>query len=343
MIEWSEQHLMIRDMVRRFVEAEIKPQARGARARRHAALRHPAQDDADVRHRRDGAHALRAADRAREGRGARGEAPAAAHARAATATTSAHAAHPDHRAVPLLPGHGDGDGRQRRASPPRAIMSQGHDRAEGALGARRCSRSTRSAPGRSPSPARAPTPSADEVDRAPRRRRLRAERQQDLHHQRPLRRHHRLHLQARRRAATPKRAQGPQLRPRQAACPASRSRSRCARWACTRRRPASCSSRTCASARTACSARPRTRRRRSGAKETFTDGAHRRRRDGARHRRAVPRALASTTRSTRVQFGQPDRRVPAHPAEAREDGGRAHEHPEPGVPPDRAGGRRASR
>ena len=25
MIEWSEQHLLIRDMVRRFVEAEIKP------------------------------------------------------------------------------------------------------------------------------------------------------------------------------------------------------------------------------------------------------------------------------------------------------------------------------
>ena len=62
-------------------------------------------------------------------------------------------------------------------------------------------------------------------------------------------------------------AQGPELRPRQAACRASRSRSRCARWACTRRRPASCSSRTCASARTACSARPRTRRRRAGAKD----------------------------------------------------------------------------
>ena len=36
----------------------------------------------------------------------------------------------------------------------------GHDRAEGALGARRCSRSRRSAPGRSPSRARAPTRSA---------------------------------------------------------------------------------------------------------------------------------------------------------------------------------------
>ena len=54
-----------------------------------------------------------------------------------------------------------------------------------------------------------------EVDReARRRRRLRPERQQDLHHQRPLRRHDRVHLQARRgqRSEGP---QGAQLRSRQ--------------------------------------------------------------------------------------------------------------------------------
>ena len=43
------------------------------------------------------------------------------------------------------------------------------------------------------------------------------------------------------------------------ACPASSSRSRCARWVCTRRRPACCSSTTCASAATACSARAKRR------------------------------------------------------------------------------------
>ena len=99
-----------------------------------------------------------------------------------------------------------------------------------------------------------------------------------------------------------------QLRARQRACPASSSRSRCARWACTRRPPASCSSTTCASAATACSARAR---RRSAAARAarreghVRDGALRRRRDGARHRRALPRAVGRSTPRTRVQFGQP--------------------------------------
>ena len=45
----------------------------------------------------------------------------------------------------------------------------------------------------------------------------------------------------------------------------------------------------------------------------------------------------------RVQFGQPDRRVPAHPAEAGEDGGRAAQRREPRVPVPRSRRRRASR
>ena len=85
MIEWSEQHLMIRDMVRRFVEAEIKPQPRGARARRHAALRRAAEDDADLRHRRDGAPALR---RSRSQREKAGEAATRQRATRERATAS---------------------------------------------------------------------------------------------------------------------------------------------------------------------------------------------------------------------------------------------------------------
>jgi alkylation response protein AidB-like acyl-CoA dehydrogenase len=54
-----------------------------------------------------------------------------------------------------------------------------------------------------------------------------------------------------------------------AACPASPRASRCARWACTRRRPASSSSRTC-SRRRAPARRERGRQSRSGAKATFS-------------------------------------------------------------------------
>ena len=54
---------------------------------------------------------------------------------------------------------------------------------------------------------------------------------------------------------------------------------------------------------------------RDAAKATFTDGAHRRRRDGARDRRALPRAVPRLREGPRA-VRQADRRVPADPAEA---------------------------
>ena len=146
-----------------------------------------------------------------------------------------------------------------------------HRRAEGALGAAAAHAREDRRLGHHRARLRLRRVRRHEVDRAPRRRRLRAQRQQDLHHQRPVRRHHRLHLQARRgqrrREAS---ARSSQLHPRQGHARAHADRSRCARWACTRRRPASSSSTTCASARIGSSARPRTSPARSGAKETFT-------------------------------------------------------------------------
>ncbi len=219
MIEWSESHQMIRDTVRKFVEAEIAAAPRGARARRPAALRHPAQAvprpsawtrwrasaSATRSRRTEGRRGARAGRERREG----GEEAPRRRRR-----LRRDAAHPDHRAVPLLPGHGDGDGRldgphrrhhhDARAPSPRR-----------SAGRCRCSPSRRSAPGPSPSRARAPTPSAPcsatarrDGDELP------PERQQDLHHQRSLRRHDRVHLQARRAGVEPEGPQDPQLRAR---------------------------------------------------------------------------------------------------------------------------------
>ncbi len=66
MIEWSEQHQMIRDVIRRFIDAEIVPNVE--------ALEHGDMPPYDIlrklyshlRDGRDGARALRQADRARE-------------------------------------------------------------------------------------------------------------------------------------------------------------------------------------------------------------------------------------------------------------------------------------
>ena len=120
------------------------------------------------------------------------------------------------------------------------------------------------------------------------------------------------------------------------ACPASSRRSRCARWACTRRRPGCSSSTTCARARTACSARPRTIPYREGAKQAFSIE-----RTGvaAMSLGIIERCLelciayAKETRPVR----QADRRPPAHPGEARPDGGAPPQHREPRVPVPREG------
>jgi len=49
MIEWSESHLMIRDTVRRFVEAEIVPNLEELK-HGDTPLRHPAQASQDLRY-----------------------------------------------------------------------------------------------------------------------------------------------------------------------------------------------------------------------------------------------------------------------------------------------------
>ncbi len=89
------------------------------------------------------------------------------------------------------------------------------------------------------------------LDGAPRRRRVPAERVEDVHHQRPVRRHDRVHLQARRGRDTPRPSARCSRSCSTGACPVSSSPSRCARWGCTPRPPANCSSTTSASGVTA--------------------------------------------------------------------------------------------
>ena len=68
MFEWSEEQLMVRDAVRRFVEDEVVPERRGARARGPAALRHHPQAVRHLRHGRDGPGPLQEAARAQGSR-----------------------------------------------------------------------------------------------------------------------------------------------------------------------------------------------------------------------------------------------------------------------------------
>ena len=103
MIEWNEMHLQIRDMMRRFVEAEVKP---NLEALEHGDL--PPYEILrkmieDLRHRRHGEGALRP----RQGsRTARDEADADAATPKKPSEERGHgggdADDPDHRAVPLL-------------------------------------------------------------------------------------------------------------------------------------------------------------------------------------------------------------------------------------------------
>ena len=100
-----------------------------------------------------------------------------------------------------------------------------------------------------------------------------------------------------------------------------------------------------------CRPRPPARRERGGIRRRqgprgvegdVRDGAVGRRRDGAGHRRTVPRAVGQVRQGTRA-VRAPDRRVPADPAEAGQDGGRPTQHREPRVPGARDRRRRASR
>ena len=99
-------------------------------------------------------------------------------------------------------------------------------------------------------------------------------------------------------------AQDPLVRARQGDARASSRRSRCARWACTRRRPGCSSSTTCARARTVCSARPRTSRTaRARSRRSRSSGP------GSRRCRSASSSAASSSASrtprSRVRFGKP--------------------------------------
>ena len=213
-----------------------------------------------------------------------------------------------------------------------AITSKGTDRPEGALGARPAHPREDRRLGHHRARLRLRRLRVDEVHGPPRRRRVRPQRLQDLHHQRPLRRHHRLHLQARR--GQPARgAQDPLLRARLGHARPRAVASRCARWACTPRPPASCSSTTCGSAATACIGETEDLPKggREGAKATFSHGALRRGRHGARHHRGVPRALGPVRQGPGA-VRPAHRRVPAHPGQAGPHGGGPPQRAEPGVP-----------
>ena len=122
MIEWSDEHLMIRDAVRSFIEAEIKPNLEE--------LEHgdtPPYDVLRKLYQTFGIDAMAAGPASRSQiarRGRAGGGPSAEDGRAGVARTRSHAHDPDHRAVPLLPGHGDRAGRERGLTAA-AIMSQG--------------------------------------------------------------------------------------------------------------------------------------------------------------------------------------------------------------------------
>ena len=141
MFEWSEEQLMVRDAVRQFIDKEIAPQRRRARARRHAAVRHPAQAVRDVRHGRHGAGSVQAPDRVRDDRSPTRSSEASRRPRSRSATADGDAvAHddPDHRAVPVLPGHGHRDGRVDGPHVGRDHDAKGTIAPEGAVGRWTC-------------------------------------------------------------------------------------------------------------------------------------------------------------------------------------------------------------
>ena len=162
MYRWSDEQLMMRDAVRQFIEAEIKPNVEE--------LEHGDTPPYDILRKlfatfgmdADGPRPLQAPDRVREGRWPRPWPRArprpSGPAREGGGDAVAHA-DPDHRAVPLLPGHGHGHGREHGPHR-RRPSTAGAPSPRRSGGSPTCSPWTRSAPGPSPSPTRAPTPSA---------------------------------------------------------------------------------------------------------------------------------------------------------------------------------------
>ena len=137
MFEWSEEQLMIRDAVRQFVQAEIAPQ--------REELEHGDLPPYDILRKLFATFGMDAMARERfkaqierEKRIAAGEEEAAGQGRAPRRRRPERHRHddaPDHRDLPALAGHGHGDGREHGPHQRRDHV-EGHDRAEGALGAR---------------------------------------------------------------------------------------------------------------------------------------------------------------------------------------------------------------
>ena len=202
MFEWSEELLMVRDAVRHVRRHRDPPAPRGARARRHAALRPPAQALQDLRHGSDGRRPLRQAHRGRGG---------------ASGPSSGRRATPSEAGSDR--GGGGGGGFTMLPIIELCKCSPGMVTAMGVSVGLTRPRSCRRARSRRRSAGRRDLLTLDKigawaitepelrlrrvrrdgVDRAPRRRRVRAQRLEDVHHQRPVRRHDRVHLQARRR------------------------------------------------------------------------------------------------------------------------------------------------
>ena len=216
MFEWSEEQLMIRDAVRQFVEAEIAPKREELE---HGDL--PPYDilrklfatfgmDAMARERLQGAaSSARSAIAAGEERGRRQGRRRAAGGADAVAMTM----------IPIIelcrycPGMVTAMGVSMGLTVGRD-HEPGHDRPEGALGARPAHAREDRRVGDHRAGLGLRRVRLDEVDGPARRRRVRPQRLEDVHHQRPLRRHDRVHLQARR-GQPAGRAQDPVLRARQ--------------------------------------------------------------------------------------------------------------------------------
>ena len=291
MFEWSEELLMVRDAVRDVRRQRDPAAPRGARARRPAAVRPAAQALQDVRHGRDGAPTAstsasreepKRADAAASGE-RRERAAAAAGSRCCRSSSSA-SARPG-----MVTAMGVSVGLTAAAIMAKGTIAQKERWALDLLTLEKIGAWAITEPGSG-----SDAFGVDEVDRAARRRRVRAQRLEDVHHQRPVRRHDRVHLQARRgqpaRASArslqfvldtgmpgleqskPLRKMGLHSSPTGDAVPRRRARRHAI----------------------ACSARARRRSAAAGreaSKATFVDRALRRRGDGARHRRALPRAV----------------------------------------------------
>ena len=196
MFEWSEELKMVRDAVRTFVDTEIRPHREELehgdlppydllrKLYKTFGMDQMAADSFDKR--------IAAEEAAADGDGA----AATSRERAKRRRRRLHAA-ADHRALQVLAGHGHRDGRVGRAHRRRDHV-EGHDRAEEALGPRPADDGQDRRVGDHRARLGLRRVRADGVDRAPRRRRVRAQRLEDVHHQRPVRRHDRVHLQARR-------------------------------------------------------------------------------------------------------------------------------------------------